>query len=90
MIPGLGGIACLSLDISHQNSMGAYGEPEDTRRVKRLVRQVCTALEDPAYIKCHTRGDRRHRQALAEFDGEDFISGPDSADEGDSEGSGFV
>ena len=86
VIPGLGGVACLSLDISRQNTLGgAYGDPEDTRRVKRLIRQVCTALEDPAYIKCHTRGNRRHRQAMAEFHGVDFNSGPDSADEGDSE-----
>ena len=81
VIPGLGGLARLSLDISGGNAMGGeFGRPEDTRRVKRLVRQVCTALEEPAYVKCHTRGTGRDEQGRRVYP-----AGPDSANEGDSE-----
>ena len=81
VVPGLGGLARLSLDISGGNMMGGeFGDPEDTRRVKRLVRQVCTALEEPAYIKCHTRGTDRDEQGRLVYP-----AGPDSANEGDSE-----
>ena len=81
VIPGLGGLARLSLDISGGNMMGGeFGRPENTRRVKRLVRQVCTALEEPAYVKCHTRGTDRDEQGRLVYP-----AGPDSANEGDSE-----
>ena len=88
VIPSLGGLSRLWLDLTpFSATSGAAGRPEDTRRVKRLVRTVCTALEEPAFVQCHTRG-RRHRAAYEAWllgEPESSVNDPDSAEEGDSE-----
>ena len=88
VIPSLGGLSRLWLDLTpFSATSGAAGRPEDTRRVKRLVRTVCTALEEPAHVQCHTRG-RRHWTADEAWllgEQEPPVNDPNLAEEGDSE-----
>lgn len=64
VIPVLGGISSLCLHLVPPGLDGPRGDPEDTLRLEACVEQVCTALEEPASIKCHRRGSRRYHERM--------------------------